>query len=312
MAAPPKKAKREKKTVKPIVPPSPVSRKDSDVKEPLSPVAGLISGMEAKDDMGLAEQKLANLRKYMAQKKSPKLKTCAKLIQDLKLILIRFQLIPPFTGDSAVTEKQLHIARETLEQAVLLSVKQQDLKSFERNFAQLKPYYTDYSHLLRESERHWPLVGLNLLGLLAHNRIAEFHTELELIPPEDREKLYISYSMDLEQKMMEGAYSKVLNAPSRLPVPYYSFFTDILMKTVREKISYCTEKAYKDCPLDEAAGVFLLEKREEVIDLAQKRNWEIRDNTIIFPHKTDSEVHIPAHRLVKQSLEYANELERII
>jgi hypothetical protein len=28
------------------------------------------------------------------------------------------------------------------------------------------------------------LVGLNLLRLLVANRIAEFHTELELIPPE--------------------------------------------------------------------------------------------------------------------------------
>jgi hypothetical protein len=30
-------------------------------------------------------------------------------------------------------------------------------------------------------------VGLNLLRLLVANRIAEFHTELELIPPEVRE-----------------------------------------------------------------------------------------------------------------------------
>jgi len=226
--------------------------------------------------------------------------------------MIKFQL-PPSTADKALIEKQLTFAREILEQAVLLSVKQKNFKLFERNFAQLKPYYTDYSPLLRESERHWPLVGLNLLGLLAHNRIAEFHTELELIPAEDREKLYVTYSMDLEQKMMEGAYSKVLNAPSRLPVGYYAFFTDILMATVREKISDCTEKAYRECPLEEAAGVFLLgEKREEVVSMAKKRNWEIRGDLIIFPHKTDSEYDIPSHRLVRQSLEYASELERII
>jgi len=266
--------------------------------------------MDLKEYLQQAETKLQELRSQMAKKKT--LKACAKLINDLKLILIRFQLIPPFTGEKEVTEKQLHFARETLEQAVLLSIRQKNFKNFERNFAQLKPYYTDYSHLLRPSERHWPLVGLHLLGLLAHNRIAEFHTELELIPVEDREKLYITYSMDLEQKMMEGAYSKVLNAPSRLPVAYYSFFTEILMTTVREKISDCTEKAYRDFPLEEAGGVFLLEKREELLELSKKRNWQIRDNQLIFPQKTDAEVHIPSHRLVRQNLEYASELERII
>ncbi len=30
------------------------------------------------------------------------------------------------------------------------------------------------------------LTGLNLLRLLVQNRIAEFHTELEVIPPEAR------------------------------------------------------------------------------------------------------------------------------
>lgn len=30
------------------------------------------------------------------------------------------------------------------------------------------------------------LVGLNMMRLLVQNRIAEFHTELELIPPEAR------------------------------------------------------------------------------------------------------------------------------
>jgi len=303
--------KEGKKRKKPKVDTTLTTPTRSSQREPVSPsLQPYVQSLDAKDDLALAETKLQELRLQMQKKKT--LKACARLINDLKLILIRFQLVPPFTGEKEVIEKQLHFARETLEQAILLSVRQKNFKNFERNFAQLKPYYTDYIQLLRPSERHWPLVGLHLLGLLAHNRIAEFHTELELIPAEDREKLYITYSMDLEQKMMEGSYSKVLNAPNRLPLPYYEYFTEILMTTVREKISDCTEKAYRNLPLEEAGGVFLLEKRGDLLDLAKKRNWQVRENLITFPRKTDTEISVPSHRLVRQNLEYASELERII
>lgn len=37
-------------------------------------------------------------------------------------------------------------------------------------------------HLLQQSPNEQLLTGLNLLRLLVHNRTAEFHVELELIP----------------------------------------------------------------------------------------------------------------------------------
>eukprot|EP00695_Tsukubamonas_globosa_P000249 TRINITY_DN1185_c0_g1_i1.p1 TRINITY_DN1185_c0_g1~~TRINITY_DN1185_c0_g1_i1.p1 ORF type:complete len:62 (-),score=7.53 TRINITY_DN1185_c0_g1_i1:1-186(-) len=45
---------------------------------------------------------------------------------------------------------------------------------------QLKAYYNDYKNIIPPSQRRYLLLGLNLLRLLAQNRIAEFHTELEL------------------------------------------------------------------------------------------------------------------------------------
>lgn len=38
---------------------------------------------------------------------------------------------------------------------------------------------------LPESSFKYQLLGLNLLCLLAQNRVAEFHTELELLPPKE-------------------------------------------------------------------------------------------------------------------------------
>ncbi|MCI08593.1 26S proteasome non-ATPase regulatory subunit RPN12A-like, partial [Trifolium medium] len=62
------------------------------------------------------------------------------------------------------------------EHAVVLSVKIEDQDAFERDFFQLKPYYTDARNRLPQSPQEYPILGLNLLRLLVQNRIAEFHT----------------------------------------------------------------------------------------------------------------------------------------
>lgn len=47
-----------------------------------------------------------------------------------------------------------------------------------------------HSKLRPDSERQWPILGLYLLGLLAHNHLSDFHTELELITPQNQKRLY--------------------------------------------------------------------------------------------------------------------------
>lgn len=57
------------------------------------------------------------------------------------------------------------------------------------------------------------LLGLNLLCLLSQNRVAEFHTELELFAHPDvhvLENVYIKHAVSLEQYLMEGRYNKVI------------------------------------------------------------------------------------------------------
>jgi 26S proteasome regulatory subunit N12 len=144
-------------------------------------------------------------------------KQCLKSLSSIKVLLLRFNLVPPFSGDK-LTQKQLLLARETLEIATLVSIEARDFAAFERHVAQLKPYYVDYASLLPASERQWPILGLNLLGLLAHNRIGDFHTELELIPTEFHGNLYIKYALELEQRLMEGSYQKVLGARRSAPM----------------------------------------------------------------------------------------------
>lgn len=64
---------------------------------------------------------------------------------------------------------------------------------------------------LPESANQYHLLGLNLLFLLSQNRVAEFHTELELLPYDIiQTNTYIRHPVALEQYLMEGSYNKVI------------------------------------------------------------------------------------------------------
>jgi 26S proteasome regulatory subunit N12 len=166
----------------------------------------------------------------------------------LKIAMLGFSSLPP-AAPSAPTESQqseLLLAREILEHGALLSVKAMDIPAFERYVAQLKIFYSDCAAALPASQRQYPILGLNLLRLLAQNRIAEFHTELELIPTElQHSNIYIKYPAQLEQHIMEGSYNKVLSAKQEGVFQKEGmYFMDMLVDTVREEIADCSEKAY--------------------------------------------------------------------
>jgi len=157
----------------------------------------------------------------------------------LKIAMLGFASLPP-AAPSAPNEAQkseMLLAREILEHGALLSVKAMEIPAFERYVAQLKIYYSDCASTLPESQRQYPILGLNLLRLLAQNRIAEFHTELELIPTElQHANIYIKYPAQLEQHIMEGSYNKVLSAKSEGVFQKEGmYFMDMLVDTVRAR-----------------------------------------------------------------------------
>lgn len=86
---------------------------------------------------------------------------------------------------------------------------------------------------LQQSPNEYMILGLNLLRLLVQNRIAEFHTELELLSPAALENACIRHAVELEQSFMEGAYNRVLSAKQNVPHDTYGYFMDLLAKTVR-------------------------------------------------------------------------------
>lgn len=155
----------------------------------------------------------------------------------------------------------------------------------------IEPSHNNLSFLLflrndlPESSYRFQLLGLNLLCLLAQNRVAEFHTELELLPPKEiqviaillwelnlekqntietspiqlmcfffslsfshlniQANIHISHPVAMEQFLMEGSYNKIFLSKDDVPAASYTFFMDILLDTVRGEICSCAEKTYE-------------------------------------------------------------------
>jgi 26S proteasome regulatory subunit N12 len=208
------------------------------------------------------------------------------------------------------------IARDILEIGAEHSVFTKNIQAFERYMSQLKCYYYDYKNLIPDSQNKYKLLGLNLLFLLSQNRVAEFHTELELLPCEIiQSNKFIGHPLSLEQCLMEGRYNKLFTAKNESPDAAYNVFIDILLDTVRAEIGACLERAYEKISVQEAAKRLNLASKDEVIRFAQKRNWTLGNDGFyhfISQEEPKAKEPIPSVELCEMAITYARELEMIV
>lgn len=203
-----------------------------------------------------------------------------------------------------------------MEIGVQWSIATEDIPSFERYMAQLKCYYFDYKSGLPESPYKYQLLGLNLLFLLSQNRVAEFHTELELLPSDQIQlNVYIRHPLSLEQYLMEGSYNKIFLAKGNVPAASYNFFIDILLNTVRNEIGTCMESAYDKISVQDALKMLNLSTEKDLEVIANKKNWTSTNNGY-FHFSTNNEKKteepIPSAELARLTIDYARELEMIV
>lgn len=239
-----------------------------------------------------------------------------RLLPQMKLLLLKLSFLPA-SGGSAVDKRELVLARNTLEIGALWSIEKKDIPSFQRYFAQLKCYYFDYNALLPdESAYKYQILGLNLLSLLAQNRVAEFHTELELLPADELRNVYIKHPISLEQFVMEGSFHKVFLSKGNVPAENYTYFIDILIKTIRDEIASCAEKAYTQVSVPEAGKMLMVSSYEELRSYTLQRKWQLDpdEKFFVFAHEEKKEkLHfVQNSMLISQSLGYARELEKIV
>jgi len=270
--------------------------------------------------------------------------TAKKLLPQLQL-KIAMQKFP--AGHEADEEKKkfLLIARETMELALLLCVK--ELESFDifaRRYAQLKPFYSSSLDPLGlpRSEHEMLIEGLHLMFLLSQNKVSEFYTALESIPVEVRtSNRYVSYPVELEQLLTEGAYSKVLRAREAVPDPCYEPFVGMLTDAVRKDVAGCMERAYESLDIATAMRYLLFKADDKNIfeGFIASMRWSIEsDGRIHFPQTSNTEMTRESslsmslgssgslstlsfsapgmedgcYRLIHEMLAYSKELERIV
>jgi len=256
------------------------------------------------------------LTEFKSQFDSGQYQSCAASVTPLKIALTQVGIQSPHFFKTHPKDehelKKVWISREVLEYLTRYSLAVGDEKSFERFMVQLKTFYFDYAPYLEWSAHKEPLLGVYFLYLLAANRIAEFHTELERVT--DNNNQYMKYSIDLEQSKMEGRYNSILHKGESCPQGYfYEQFARKLMETARHDIADSLEKAYGSLTLAEAKALLLLKDDDKLHALVQQRGWRLEDMDTLKFTTDDKEIAcIEANRLITQNLGYANEVERIV
>jgi 26S proteasome regulatory subunit N12 len=154
----------------------------------------------------------------------PPLLTRAKILLSTQNLLTPSPDTPP---------QQIQLARTVFEIGAYTSIRLKDKNAFVTYIGYLQNFYS----LGLGGEREPELTGLNLLRLLAENKIAEFHTQLEIIDATAKsvaESEPVKFARGLEEWIMEGAYNRVWKAGEGTGVNVYQkFFLDVLMDTIR-------------------------------------------------------------------------------
>lgn len=237
-----------------------------------------------------------------------------KVAKSIKRLLIRLSItsVDFVASDNRVAE--LGAAINALEHFIVLAVRTADDDAFGRYFAQLRSYYAMTSP---ENTPGQPKVlGLNLLRLLVDNRLAEFHSELELVPEGYEESPFVQFPVNLERSMMEGMYKNVLQARQNFPDELFAEYLSPLEDAVRDKISQCAAASYTSLTLEAAQKLFNFSAREELIEYCEDfEDWTVDEGRILFPEKQEVKVtreDIPSRDTVKEVLSFASRLERIV
>ncbi|EDO07925.1 26S proteasome non-ATPase regulatory subunit Nin1/mts3 family protein [Babesia bovis T2Bo] len=245
--------------------------------------------------------------------------TCAELLEPLKEDLIRHQL-----NGNVFDDHFLQLAREVYEIGALISLTLGDIDSFDCFYSYLHPFYFDYTHLSTPSTRLDIILGLRLLYLLTENRIGDFYMLLELIPVEVRSSANITYVVELEHNMMEGNLTRLIDMRQTASCPYYQSLSFKLADTARNKIAASMEAAYLSLNVDAAIHMLKLGDISELSMFIKYYNqskvtedpcgiqWKIEGTRVIFVREGNDLGGIPSKDMLRHSLSYIEELEKIV
>lgn len=248
------------------------------------------------------------------------------LISKLKLHIMKNHAKAGPQARGSGESKEANLAVRGLEIGCILCMRAGDMQSFERNFAQLTPYYAykekSASSVAKSSSASYTsVVGLNLMRLLVAKKIPEFHSALELISVEDRKSPNVAFPLSLERYLTEGNYAKFFQYElTKCPSDDFAVFMKPLFRATREEIVACCASAYSELTFADMKQLMGLDDPKEVLAYVIKRDdckVDEKSQRVRFIKKSASEekrskADISPWELAKQNLMYATELERIV
>lgn len=249
---------------------------------------------------------------------------CKELLSKLKLIIARLDSLDPLVPIKQKNIQELLLAREILEQGIIISVRDKDLKAFTIYTSQLFVYYFDYKNIIPKSKKQNAILGTYLLYLLASNSVGDFHMTLEIISIEDQNDPYIKYVLELEQHIMDGYFNRVLTRKSEIPLYLYSLFMDKLHDTIRFKLIDCIFASSTSISIKHACELLCFCHSVELMEFLNLYNdtkeeqketlppYEIIEGYIVFNNQIQTTQDIPSLEIYNNTIGYATELERIV
>lgn len=272
---------------------------------------------------------LRNLRsKLISNFERNDLDQFSSTLEEVKLFLLRNNLFEPNIEQDADI---MILARDCLEAGALGKIRSNDIQAFSRYALQLKPFYS--ASFLPESENKYKIIGLQMLLLLAENRLADFHAFIErLLEKSNMENTYINWTISLESAIMEGSFDRVRNILKQPPCEEYAAFIPIVFTMVREEIADCIECAYKNLPIESCAALLFLDDPSELQSAIASRDWKVREEIIYFDVQNNYENSLKftaqdklyeldsendsrisgSSLIIKNILRYAQEMEQIV
>ncbi|GMS86069.1 hypothetical protein PENTCL1PPCAC_8244, partial [Pristionchus entomophagus] len=207
------------------------------------------------------------------------------------------------------------IHRDVYEITALSAALREDLAAFDDAIEQVMAYYATSAS---DSDHKNLMVGLNLMYLVASNRLADFHMLLEGVSQEAQKTPYIAVPVTIEQSLMEGAYNKVALSEKNIPSPFFVPFFRVMTDAIRAEIATCMSKSFKKVPVTDAVQLLIFKSPAEVIAYAKQRGWTLEANSSILVLNASMEVDQQAKsvleptRIAKQTIFYAKQLEMIV
>eukprot|EP01062_Namystynia_karyoxenos_P018261 TRINITY_DN1678_c0_g4_i1.p1 TRINITY_DN1678_c0_g4~~TRINITY_DN1678_c0_g4_i1.p1 ORF type:complete len:321 (+),score=162.24 TRINITY_DN1678_c0_g4_i1:80-964(+) len=286
-----------------------------------------------------AVKKASELRdQYTQACRAKKSAEAARLLAQLKVVFTKFPTFLNPCATSPLRVQEVMLVRDTFEHACLNAaarVAQEPeaaITDFGRHFEVLRQYYTDFAEV-QPSERRLQVLGLNLLRLLANHETVAFHMELESVSVGDLDSVHVKDVVQLERYLQEGSYNKLLDARKKVPSADYAPLMDMLVDTVRRAVFDAAPRAYDSLSFEGALKLLMYQSEgdmtayiraetdrrraaAEAAGEAYEAKWRQEGQRYQFvskeADKTQRKDTLPFDSIMRQQLDYAHEMQRVV